>query len=210
MKNVKIKRMILIAMLTAISLVLYILGPKFALPIFPSFLEINFSMLPIFIGLFILGLKDSLLIILLRFLIKLPFSSTASVGEIADLILAIITVVPSHLLMNYVKGRGHSIIQFIGILISWSIAGVISNCFSLPLYMEMYGGKEVIIGAMSMVSNVNASNYFWKYLLICVIPFNLIIASSVLIITFPVHSRLKIVYKNFRLEKTIGEKNEKM
>lgn len=71
-----IKRMVMISILTALSLVLYIVGPKFSLPFFPSFLEINFSMLPIFIGLFMLGPVDALGIVLLRFLIKLPFTST--------------------------------------------------------------------------------------------------------------------------------------
>ena len=92
-KNQKlIKRMVMISILTALSLVLYILGPKFSLPFFPAFLEINFSMLPIFIGLFMLGPVDAIIIVLLRFLIKLPFTHTVYVGEITDLLLGSIVV----------------------------------------------------------------------------------------------------------------------
>lgn len=204
--SVRIKQMIIVAMLTAISLVLYIVGPKFSLPIFPSFLEINFSMLPIFIALFMVGFRGTLAMIVLRFLLKLPFSSTMYVGEIADLILALVTIAPSYLLLIKVNCKGKSVIQFSGILLAWTIAGVISNCFSLPLYMKMFGGKEVIIVAMSMISNVNTSNYLWKYMLFCVVPFNLLLSSVVLAVTFPVNSRLKDFYLNLG-GKT---KNEKM
>lgn len=200
-KNNNIKKLVMIAVLTAISLVLYILGPKFPLPIFPSFLEINFSMLPIFISLFMLGFKEALLVVLLRFVIKLPFSSTAYVGEIADLILAAVTITLSAIIMRFVTSKGKGAIQFILIAISWIIGGLISNSFSLPLYIEMFGGKDAIIGAMSMISNVNASNYAWKYMIICVIPFNLIISVFVLLVTFPVHHRLKVLYDDFNLNK---------
>lgn len=192
-----IKRMVMISILSALSVVLYNIGPKFELPIFPSFLTINFSMIPIFIGLFMLGTRDALIIVLIRFIIKLPFTSTSCVGELADLILGVITISITGLLNYFVKCKGKEAIVFVGAIVSWIIAGLISNCFSLPLYMAMFGGKNMIIGSMNMISNVNESNYIWKYMLICVIPFNLILSSMVVLVTYPIHFRLKSLYDNF-------------
>lgn len=96
-----IRNITLMAMLTAISIVLYML--KSPLPIFPNFLELQFSEVALLLGGFILGLPGAITITILRFLIKLPFTSTAFVGEIADLILGLALVVPTILVYNKIK-----------------------------------------------------------------------------------------------------------
>ena len=132
-----IKRMVMISILTALSLVLYIVGPKFSLPFFPSFLEINFSMLPIFIGLFMLGPVDALGIVLLRFLIKLPFTSTVYVGEITDFILGAIIIGGTYLGMRLFKNK--NIFTFLFAFVFWIIGGLVSNLFALPGYIHIAG-----------------------------------------------------------------------
>lgn len=196
-----IKKMVMISILSAISLVLYIIGPKFSLPIFPNFLVINFSMLPVFIGLFMLGPIEAEAIVLIRFLIKLPFSSTSFVGETADLILGSVVVLGVFLAGLLFKGKRRDLWIFISAFFIWIIAGIISNMFSLPMYIKMYGGKKVIIGAMKMFSNVTESNYYWKYMLFAVVPFNAIISLGVILVTFPVHKRLKNLYTEFSFTK---------
>lgn len=209
--QILIRKMVIIAILSAISLVLYIIGPKFSLPIFPSFLSINFSMLPIFIGLFLLGYKEALIILVIRFVIKLPFTSNSGVGEFADLLLGLIILSGTALANKLIKLKGNKkdVLVFLCAIISWLIAGLISNCFSLPLYMKMYGGKEVIISAMSMIKGVNANNYFVKYLFCAALPFNAIISGIVVLITYLINFRLKVIYKRFQIDKNEKQIEEK-
>ncbi len=198
-KNQKlIKRMVMISILTALSLVLYILGPKFSLPFFPAFLEINFSMLPIFIGLFMLGPVDAIIIVLLRFLIKLPFTHTVYVGEITDLLLGSIVVGGTFLGQKLFK---KNIYVFLCAFISWILGGVISNCFALPGYINIAGfPKEAIIGMMPDYMKANANNYIWKYFILAIIPFNALIAAAVIAVTWPVHNRIKLLYESIGIK----------
>lgn len=199
-KNQKIiKRMVLISILTALSLVLYIVGPKFALPFFPSFLEINFSMLPIFIGLFMLGPIDALGIALLRFLIKLPFTSTVYVGEITDLILASIVIGGTFLGMKLFKNK--NVFTFLFAFVFWILGGLVSNLFALPGYIHIAGfPEETIVGLMPKFLNANLNNYIWKYFILAVIPFNALISACVIAVTWPVHSRLRVLYDGIGLK----------
>ena len=70
-------RMCLNAIATALAVVLYAIGPKFPIPfLFPAFLDIQFSMLPILIITFMLGPYDALIVIFVRFMVKVfAFSS---------------------------------------------------------------------------------------------------------------------------------------
>lgn len=194
-KNQKlIKRMVMISILTALSLVLYILGPKFSLPFFPAFLEINFSMLPIFIGLFMLGPVDAFIIVLLRFLIKLPFTHTVYVGEITDFILGTIVIGGTFIGQKLFKKNRYI---FLCAFISWIVGGVISNCFALPGYINIAGfPKEAIIGMMPDYMKANSNNYVWKYFILAIIPFNALISAAVIAVTWPVHHRLKALYES--------------
>ena len=82
-----IRHMTTIAIFSTISIILY-LTLKFSLPIFPSFLKVNFSNLPILLGGFLLGPVEGLMIIIIRTIVVLPFSGTFFVGEMADLIIS--------------------------------------------------------------------------------------------------------------------------
>ena len=94
MKHFSIKRIAFVAIFAAISSLLYCYV-KFPLPIFPSFLDVNFSMIPIIIAAFMLGPIDGVIIVLIRFLMKLILVGTGTqyVGEIADLVLGLVTTV---------------------------------------------------------------------------------------------------------------------
>lgn len=198
-----IKRMAMVCILTALSLVLYILGPKFPLPFFPSFLEINFSMLPIFIGLFMLGPIDAFIIALLRFFIKLPFTSTVYVGEITDFILASVVICGTFLGMKLFNKK--NIFTFLFAFIFWIVGGLLSNLFALPGYIHIAGFPEkAIVSLMPKFLNATIDNYIWKYFLFAVIPFNALISACVIAVTWPVHTRVKALYDKIGY-KTVNE-----
>ena len=87
MRKKQIKKITLVGILAALSVIFYIFL-KFPLPfIFPSFLDIQLYNLPVILAGLIFGPAESLVVVLIRFVIKAPFTSTAYVGEVADLII---------------------------------------------------------------------------------------------------------------------------
>ena len=89
-----VKEIALIGVQGALASLLYIFV-KFPLPIFPSFLDLQVSEIPALITSFMYGPYAGAMVILIRFIIKLPFSGTAGVGEIADLIIGLVVVIIS-------------------------------------------------------------------------------------------------------------------
>ncbi len=207
----RIKKMILTSIFAAMSVLLY-LFPKFSLPIFPSFLEINFSMLPIVICAFSCGPLFGGACVLIRCIVNLIIegSITVGVGELMDLILGLAVVLGSGFMYKYLKVKEpkksiFSLLVCIGI---WILAGVLLNVFyAVPAYLKLYfnGNKEALVSVLSKtIPGVNNSNYMGKYVLYAVIPFNLILSSVVCIVTFFVNKAIYILYDDTRK----GKKNE--
>lgn len=200
--NKTLKKSILVALLAALSCILYSF-PKFPLVIFPSFLEINFSMLPVFVAGFALGVKEGLLVVLIRFIVKLLIVSThtAGVGEVADLIMGAVIILITSIIFQKTDKSTKSLLITLSIGLGvWILAGVLTNwLLSVPLYLKLFFGGNVnaLCGALSVLpGNVTATNYMWKYLLFAVVPFNMIIGVIVSIITFLVYKRLSRFVEN--------------
>ena len=74
MNRTKTFKIALIAVMSALSVALYLFA-KFSLPfLFPTFLDIQISDLPAFITTFMLGLLSGFTVLLIKILIKLPFT----------------------------------------------------------------------------------------------------------------------------------------
>ena len=116
-----------IAVLTAVAYVLYMFV-KFPLPmLFPAFLDIQFSDLPALIGGFAMGPWAGCLIVIIKCLLKMPFSSTACVGEIADIIMGVAFVLPAAILYKKAKSKKSA---FVGVIIGavcCVVASVLAN-----------------------------------------------------------------------------------
>lgn len=201
MKKMTIKKMVLISAFGALSGILYFL--KFPLPaLFPGFLEINFSMLPVIICAFLLGPLEGLGVVLIRFVIKLVIISThtAGVGEIADLILGSTTVLACGFSYKYIKCKHRDIFALLITILTWVVVGILSNwLYSVPAYINLYfgGNTASFIGACSIIPGIDASNYMLMYLLVAVLPFNLLISLVVCLVTYFVNKRLSPVYEMF-------------
>lgn len=204
----RIKKMILTSIFAAMSVLLY-LFPKFSLPIFPSFLEINFSMLPIVICAFSCGPLFGGACVLIRCIVNLIIegSITVGVGELMDLILGLAVVLGSGFMYKYLKVKEpkKSIFSLLVCIGVWILAGVLLNVFyAVPAYLKLYfnGNKEALVSVLSKtIPGVNSSNYMGKYVLYAVIPFNLLLSSVVCIVTFFVNKAIYILYDDTRKEK---------
>lgn len=212
-KKISIKRMTTIAIFSALSILFYTIIPKISLPIFPPFLELNFSMVPIVICSFMLGPIDGAICVLVRFFVKLPMTITMCVGETADLLIGLPVAIVCGVIYNNTKWKHKEIIAFSGAFLSWIILSVITNAFiNIPFYSWMLkesGGMDALIfvtwEAFYTISGgrviVNEDNFMFYYLTLSVIPFNTLLSMVVLLITWPVHKRLKVLYSQ------IGNKN---
>ena len=95
MKNEKTKKLVLIAVLGALSAVLMVF--RFPLPFMPPFLSFDFAGVPELIGAFTLGPIAAILIVIVRILLQLVLSGTNSMftGELQGLMLSIAIVLPA-------------------------------------------------------------------------------------------------------------------
>lgn len=208
-----VKRICFIGVFTALSVIFYTVVPKIKLPIFPSFLELNFSMIPIVICAFMLGPVDGAICVLIRFIVKLPMTGTMCVGETADLLIGLPVAVAAGVFYNYTKFKHKELWAFLSAFLLWVLMGVFTNAvINIPFYKAVIpGGMNAIIGASSdafrlisggAIEAITEENFMFYYLFYAVIPFNAILAIGILLITWPVHKRLKILYTQ------IGESKE--
>ncbi|WP_025724590.1 ECF transporter S component [Acholeplasma granularum] len=198
-KPKKIKKMVTISLLSALSVVLYyfIKFPiQLILPFIPGFLDIHFSAVPIYIGGYLFGPISGSIIAIIRFLVKLPGSTTLGTGELSDLLIGLATVLVSSIMYHRNKTKKTALKSSIAIVVVWLITSVLSNwLFILPFYMNLYDFNSVL-GMLKVIPGVNENNYMLLYILYAVIPFNLILSSLVSGITFVLYKRLSITYKN--------------
>lgn len=208
MKKISVKRIAFDAIFCAITCILYFYA-GFELPIFPSFLEINLSMIPVFICSFMIGPVDGAACVVVRCLIKLAIGSgTSGVGELADLLIGLPIAIYAGIMYNYTKFKHKELLAFLGSILLWMILGVLTNyLISVPFYITAFfgGNEEILVNliqpAISLITfnniTVTLDNYMEMYLLFAVVPFNLLIAVMVCLVTLPVHKRLKALYKKF-------------
>ena len=167
------KNIAVVAVLSALSFVLYMFV-KFPLPfIFPSFLDMQFSDLPALLGGFSLGPIAGTIIIVVKCLLKLPFSSTACVGELADLLIGLAFVLPSSVYYRYNRNKKGAIISLLIGSFSAIIMAVVANRFILiPFFTKAYG-MEAIVGMMkALYPEISADSVYKYYLPLAVLPFN--------------------------------------
>ncbi|MDD6302956.1 MAG: ECF transporter S component [Bacillales bacterium] len=194
-KKINVRQMTLIAFLSAITIVLYYFA-KFNLPFFPPWLDIQVSELPALIGTFIYGPWAGSLIIFIRFVIKLPGTITAGVGELADLILGLVLVLVAGII--YKKHR-----TLKGALVACSVAVVCASicaCFVnwlilIPAYVKLANfPMEALVGMLSYIkvngeSVVTLNNFMLYYVFVGVLPFNILRYIIVLALTFLLYKR---------------------
>lgn len=196
-RSAKIKKYATVAIFSALSIGLYYFRIPF--PIF-SFLKMQLSSLPAYIIGFLLGPASGLIVIFVRTIITIPFTSSLCVGEIADLLIGVAATLTSSLIYLKNKTRKQAGISLIFASISWVIVAIIANVLLLlPLYISlMFNHDEAAFVAMlsGNVSFINQNNYVLMYVLVGVIPFNLIMTIVSSGLTFLVYKRISKLYKN--------------
>lgn len=160
-----------VAILTAISFILYAFA-KFPLPfMFPGFLEIQISELPALLAGFSMGPVSACIVIVLKCLFKLAMSHTGNVGELTDILLGISFVLPASVIYQLHKDKKHALIGLaVGSAILTVLSLVVNRFISIPFYAKLYGFDAVVGMVSSLYENVTVDNFYTYYLLIGVLP----------------------------------------
>lgn len=179
-KRMRTVKLVGTAIFAAISVLLYITKvPPFVFSIFPgmfSFLEINFSEVPAMIAGFAYGPISGFLVLIIRFLVKLPMTSTLMIGEVADLIYSSSFVVTAALIYKYKR-------TFKGVLMALGIAFVVQVIVSAAAnYFVIYHlyNREFFKGNIPFTAV--------EFIKI-VIPFNIIKNTIIGLLTLGVYKR---------------------
>ena len=180
------------AIFAAFSVVLYLVPfLKFKLPIFPAFLEIHLDEVPILIAGFAYGPLSAIIITIVKTLIKLPFTSTLGVGELADLIYTLAFVIPASLIYKKNKSiKGSLISVLLGSVCQIIVASFVTSFGILYFYMYVMGLSEQTIIAMCKAVNPAINSLGFTFLLLVALPFNALKNAIVIAFTFLLYKRL--------------------
>jgi len=178
-----------VAIFGALSAILYVVPfLKFPVPIFPSFLEFHFDEIPVFIASFAYGPISGICILLVKTIIKFPFTMTACVGEIADFIYSFVFIIPAAAI--YQKHRSFKFVAIglsIGLVLQLATS-IVGNVYVIfPFYMKMLPMSEETLLAVCRLANPAITNIRWSVGFLAVLPFNLIKDVAVIIVTLLIY-----------------------
>ena len=180
-----------VAILTALSFILYAFA-KFPLPfMFPEFLEIQISELPALLAGFSMGPVSACIVIILKCLFKLAMTRTGFVGELTDILLGISFVLPASIIYQLHKDKKHALIGLaVGGTILTALSLLVNRFISIPFYANLYGFDNVVGMVAGLYKNVTVDNFYTYYLLVGVLPFNVLRCIIVSALTFVLYKRL--------------------
>ena len=132
------------------------------------------------------------IVIIVRFLIKLPSTITAGVGELADLIIGLTFVISAGLIYKKMKTLNGAIASLsIGAFIATVVALLVNYFILIPAYINIANFPiETIVGMCSMIPGINVDNFLITYIFAGALPFNLFRFVIVGILTFLLYKRV--------------------
>ena len=185
-----------LALLTALAFALYM--AKFNLPfMFPGFLEMQFSELPALLAGFSMGPVAGVLVVVFKCLLKLPLTSTMFVGELTDMLLGVVLVLPASVIYILKKDKKHAFIGLTcGTVIATLAAVLVNRYISVPFFTELYAGGnfDTIVEMCAVIyPDATAETFYSFYLGLGVVPFNLLRYIIMGALTFLLYKRLSAI-----------------
>ena len=207
-RSEKIKKYATIAIFSGLSVLLYYLRIPF--PIF-TFLKLQLSSLPAYIIGFLLGPASGVMVVMIRTAICIPFTHSMCVGELADLCIGVAATLTSSIVYLKHKTKGIAAISLLFASVAWVITAIFANIILLlPFYIKLMFNND-LAGFVSMLASsvpaINENNYMLMYVLIGVIPFNLIMTVVSSIVTFIVYKSISKLYRNIAKDESSKEEN---
>lgn len=195
MRNCKLRSLILISIIAAISFLIMIF--EFALPVFPPFLKLDFSDLPALLIGFTLGPATGIGVVFIRNLLNLTITATMGIGELANFIISgTFVFLSAFFYVRYKKAVLSLVVGTAGMVI---VALITNLLIIIPLYEAILDLplENTISAARTVNPAIEGIN---SYLAMVIAPFNLLKATLVSIVFYPIFKRIKLtsIYKNFK------------
>lgn len=200
-----------VAIFGAIAIILYtvpLFNPN--LPIFPSFLQLHFDEVPVFIASFAYGPLTGSLIIVVKTLIKLPMTHTLCVGELADALYSFAFVIPAVIFYYRKKTFLRAIVGLsLGVICQLIITSIFNVFVMLPFYSSVMGLESSQILSMCHTINPLINNLYFDYILWVNIPFNLIKDGIVFVLVLVLYKMMKKLIEVIEVNANISDVNGK-
>ena len=181
------QRITLIAILAAISVVLFL--PPLQIPIV-LFYKLDFSTMPVLLGTFAMGPLTGVIILLVKSLTGLLFSTSLGVGELADFMIGLAMILPAGLYYKRDKTRKNAMTGMEIGAVAATAAGVLLNVY---LLIPFYGWafhlpvEEIIAMGQTIAPSIDT---IWKFVLTITAPFNIVKWAAIAIISVIIYKPL--------------------
>lgn len=155
-----------------------------------AFYKLDFSTLPAILAGFAMGPVQGVIVIVVKNLIHMLNTSTACVGELADIIMSCAYVVPASLIYRHAKNRKNALVSMLVGTAAMIVAGVLVNYFILiPAYQTLMGLTEEIIVGMGAAVWSYIDNTL-KLVIFITAPFNLLKGAALSAVTYLLYKRV--------------------
>lgn len=168
---------------------------EFPLPFMPPFLKVDLSGAVVLIGAFIFGIGPAITMIGIKDLIHLTQSQTGGSGELADFLMLSTLVIVAVLIYRAHKTRKMAAIGCVVGSVAMACMGMLTNYFLIiPFYSAVGMPIDQIL---ALCAAINPSiNGMGAYLLVGVLPFNLIKGAILTVITMLAYKKLSMFIKS--------------
>ena len=184
----KTKFIVKAALLSAVGFLLMLI--EFPLPFMPPFLKFNIADLPCMLAAFTGGPLMAGVVVVLKNLLftAFRFSTEQLVGGVANILIGLAYVLPAAFIYKKMKDRKHAILGMAvgtGVMI---LAGMISNYYiNIPFFATLMG---VDVNTILGMAGAPIFGTMWGYLLVAVLPFNLLRGIVMSLVTFLIYKPL--------------------
>ena len=167
---------------------------EFPLPFMPPFLKVDLSGAVVLIGAFIFGIAPAITMIGIKDIIHLTQTQTGGSGELADFLMLSTLVIVAVLLYRMHKTRKMAAVGCAAGSVAMACMGMLTNyCLVSPFYSQMMP-RQAIFDACSAVNPLVTG--MQGYLLVGVLPFNLIKGAILTVITMVAYKKLSTFIKS--------------
>ena len=192
----KLRTMVQIAMLSAVSAVLMMF--EFPIPFLaPPFIIMDFSEIPVLVGTFAMGPLAGVVIELLKNILHFVTygTTTGGIGELSNFFIGCAFAVPAGIFYRKRKTRKNAVLGMATGTLLMVIMGCLSNAFVMfPLYSVVMGIPMDSFIAMGTAIHPAIDNMV-TFVVLCMVPFNLVKGIIISMITLLLYKRLKVVLK---------------
>ena len=161
---------------------------KFPLLIAPTFMKMDFSDSSLIIGGFLTGPVYSMMMIFIKWLVKIIISGTTSayVGELSGIILNLCFVVPMSALYKKNKTKANAIVLMLIFSIITSFVAIVTNIYMI---FPLYGlSDSAIVSSFNKVLPI--VNNMWQVMIFSILPFNIIKHTLNSVIAFVLYKKI--------------------